>query len=208
MSRNPPETPRSNRQRKNWSDAKPAMKTSRASRRPSLPDPPTSEVFQPDPKQKYSRQMAEIARRYILSGSGHGTTALADVLGVSPRTIRRWKAEHKEFRDAIEIARDEAVELLQLTAMELATGYVYDDVDVRAVDGVIVKTHVRRQRTPDGVMVRYLLENYAPESFSSRQNVRLSGDKAEPVVIEDKNRMDFARRLAFLLSQGRPAEPK
>ncbi|MEM8972044.1 MAG: hypothetical protein AAGD43_08300 [Pseudomonadota bacterium] len=106
--------------------------------------------------------MAEIARRHILSGSGYGTTALADVLGVSHRTIRRWKAEHKEFRDAIEIARDEAVEILERTAMELATGYVYDDVDVRAVDGVIVKTQVRRLRTPDGTMVRYLLENYAP----------------------------------------------
>lgn len=152
--------------------------------------------------------MSEIARRYILSGSGHGTTALADVLGVSPRTIRRWKAEHKEFRDAIEIARDEAVEILQHTAMELATGYVYDDVDIRAVDGGIIKTPVRRQRAPDGPMVRYLLENYAPESFSNRQNVRLSGDKENPVVTIDQNPMEFARRLAFLLSQAAPAEPQ
>ncbi|MEM8975213.1 MAG: hypothetical protein AAGD43_24390 [Pseudomonadota bacterium] len=208
MPRNPPETPRSNRQRRNRPDAKPATKKSRASRRPLLPDPPTREVFRPDPKQKYSRQMTEIARRYILSGSGHGTTALADVLGVSPRTIRRWKAEHKEFRDAIEIARDEAVEILERTAMELATGYVYDDVDVRAVDGVIVKTQVRRQRAPDGPMVRYLLENYAPEAFSSQQRVQLSGDKANPVVTVDQNPMDFARRLAFLLSQAGAVKPQ
>ncbi len=208
MTRNPPKSSSRKGSRKNRSDSKPAIRKSHVSAPTSLPDPPSCAVFEPDPKQKYSRQMCEIARRYILSGSGHGTTALADLLGVSPRTIRRWKAEHKEFRDAVEIASEEAVEILERTAMELATGYVYDDVDVRAVNGVVIKTPVRRQRAPDGPMVRYLLENYAPESFSSRQNVRLSGDKSEPVVIEDKNRMDFARRLAFLLSQGRPAEPK
>ena len=92
--------------------------------------------------------------------------------------------------------------------MELATGYVYDDVDVRAVDGVIVKTLVRRQRAPDGAMVRYLLENYAPESFSNRQNVRLSGDKENPVVTKEQNPMEFARRIAFLLSQEDPMQQK
>lgn len=206
MSRNPPESARSKASRNNRSSAKPVMRKSRTSRPPSLPDPPSCPVFEPDPKQKYSRQMCEIARRYILSGSGHGTTALADVLGVSPRTIRRWRAEHKEFRDAIEIARDQTVEILERTAMELATGYVYDDIDVRAIDGAIVKTPVRRQRTPDGAMVRYLLENYAPESFSNRQNVRLSGDRVNPIITEDQNPMDFARRLAFLLRQADPAE--
>ncbi len=208
MPRIPPETARRKGSRKNRSETKLATRGSRASRPPSLPDPPSCAVFEPDPKQKYSRHMCELARRYILSGSGHGTTALADVLGVSPRTIRRWKAEHKEFRDAIEIARDGAIEILERTAMELATGYVYDDVDVRAVDGVIVKTLVRRQRAPDGAMVRYLLENYAPESFSNRQNVRLSGDKENPVVTKEQNPMEFARRIAFLLSQEDPMQQK
>lgn len=204
MPRNARETPRRKGSGKNRSDTEPAMTNSCSGQRLSLPDPPLSAVFEPDPKQKYSRQICEIARRYVLSGSGHGTTALADMLGVSPRTIRRWKAEHKEFRDAIEIAREEAVEILQRTAMELATGYVYDDIDVRAVNGAIVKTPIRRRRAPDGPMLRYLLENYAPDSFSSRQNVRLSGDAGDPVFIEDQDRTDFARRVAFLLSRGRP----
>jgi hypothetical protein len=57
---------------------------------------------------KYSPLFPAVARERYLRGDTHAQ--VADLFGVSPRTVMRWTVEHPEYREAFHEGRNAAAE--------------------------------------------------------------------------------------------------
>ena len=100
---------------------------------------------------------------------------IADFFNVNVATIHRWKSDYPEFCDAIKTGKVEADDRVVRSLYARATGYEHDDVDIRVIDGKIVKTPIRKQYPPDTTAVIFWLKNRDPEHWRDKQEVKHSG---------------------------------
>jgi len=111
---------------------------------------------------KTPKQAAELCQR------GFTDQQIADFFQVSVRTIYRWKATHKEFCQALKVAKDVADDWVERSLYHRAIGYEHDDVDIRAVDKELVMTPIRKYFPPDAASAIFWLKNRRPEQWRDR----------------------------------------
>lgn len=108
-----------------------------------------------------------------------GTDAdLAVALGVSERTINRWKHAHPEFRRVITEGKLQADANVAVGLYKRATGYKFMDTDIRTVgvgkgESEIVQTPVEREMHPEPGAAQYWLNNRQPDHWKARTEVAL-----------------------------------
>lgn len=100
---------------------------------------------------------------------------IADFFGVHVSTVHRWKAEHQEFCDAIKSGKSASDDRVERSLYARALGYEHDDVDIRAVDGVVVQTPVRKFYPPDTTAAIFWLKNRRPKQWRDKQDVEHTG---------------------------------
>lgn len=149
-----------------------------------------------------------LARKLVLAGLGANDVELADFLQVHARTIATWRVRYPEFAEALLVDEDEQItQSVERALYQRATGYTFDSEKVMSTkDDGIVKVPIREHLPPDVGAARYWLENRSRNKDGSprwrdSKNLQLSGDADNPIKV-DEGGFDFARRMAFLLSQG------
>ena len=100
---------------------------------------------------------------------------IADFFSVNVATIHRWKSDHPEFCDAIKSGKVEADDRVVRSLYARAIGYEHDDVDIRAIEGKVVKTPIRKLYPPDTTAAIFWLKNRDPEQWRDKQEIKHSG---------------------------------
>lgn len=108
---------------------------------------------------------------------------LADMFGVSLRTINYWRANRPEFAAVLRVGKEVADARVERSLFARATGYEHDEVDIRVVNGEIVETKVRKFYPPDPTSMIFWLKNRDPAKWRETKAVELTGSGGGPVRI-------------------------
>lgn len=113
----------------------------------------------------YIRIAREIAK--------HGLTdeEIAETFGVSEQTINKWKKKHPPFGLALKRAKEHPDKKVERSLFERALGYSHPDVDIRVVNGQIVKTPITKHYPPDTTACIYWTKNRQPEKWREKTEV-------------------------------------
>ncbi len=76
-------------------------------------------------KNSYERYIEEYGEEYLrrMAEEGYTDSEIADMSGVSYKTFRKWKREHKDFEDALKLGRFGADFAVIEALYKKATGY-------------------------------------------------------------------------------------
>lgn len=120
----------------------------------------------------YKPEYAEQAGK--LCEQGLTDKQLAEFFGVSDRTIQRWKLDYPEFCQSLKVGKDISDEAVERSLFQRAIGYSHPDVDIKVIDGAVVKTEVTKHYPPDTVAAIFWLKNRKPKDWRDKQEVELN----------------------------------
>jgi hypothetical protein len=96
---------------------------------------------------KYKAEYAKQAEK--LCDLGATDVDLAEFFDVEVRTIYRWKITHKAFCQALTASKEGYDSRVERAVALRAIGYSHPDVDIRVIEGEIVKTEIIKHYPPD-----------------------------------------------------------
>lgn len=108
---------------------------------------------------------------------------LADMLGISVRTLNYWKADRPELAQAMVVAKEVADDRVERSLFARANGYEHDEVDIRVVANALVQTPIRKYYPPDTTAAIFWLKNRKPKEWRETKAVELTGKDGGPVVV-------------------------
>ena len=124
----------------------------------------------------------------VLAMAERGATdfEIADSLGVSVRTLYRWKAEHEDFRQSLKIAKDVADERVERSLYQRAIGYEQDAVKIFMPTGAahpVIAEYVEKV-APDTTAAIFWLKNRKPTEWRDKTELNLTGDPLAELLAE------------------------
>lgn len=96
---------------------------------------------------KFKPEYVPIAHR--MAQMGMVDEEMAEVFGVSIRTLYRWSAAYPEFRQALVCGKEAPDDRVAAALFHRAVGYTHDDLDIRVVENKLVKTEIKKHYPPD-----------------------------------------------------------
>ena len=133
----------------------------------------------------------QVRRMAGRSKNGLTDKEIADEIGVTVKTIGRWKKTHPEFCKALLETKATLDSRVELTLYRRAIGYSYTEVEVTlepGLDGKQVETkRVERVKEvlPDVGAIRLWLINRDATNWRDKQEVEHSGDIAIHIDQDD-----------------------
>lgn len=117
---------------------------------------------------------------------------LADMLGVSARTVYHWRSSKPEFAAALSAGKEEADNRVERSLYERAVGYTYDAVHFSNFKGEVTKTQYREHIPPDTTAMIFWLKNRRPEAWRDKSEVHHK-HSAEGMTDNDLERIAAGR---------------
>lgn len=130
---------------------------------------------------KYKDEFAGQAAK--LCKLGATDAQLADFFGVAISTVALWKVEHPAFSDALRVAKEAADERVEQALYRRALGYQHDEIDIRVVGNMIVKTPVRKHYAPDAASMIFWLKNRQPAKWRQTPPEGDEGDEPAKTTV-------------------------
>lgn len=132
---------------------------------------------------KYKPEYSEIAK--ALCARGATDPELAEFFKVTISTVSLWKVQHAEFSEALKMSKGIMDDKVERSLLQRALGYEVDDVDIRVVDGEVVKTPVKRRVPPDTTACIFWLKNRRPKEWRDRTHHLLTGANDGPIQTQN-----------------------
>lgn len=173
--------------------AQPKSTTKPESKRPGL----RRDIFEDG----FHADFTEVAFKLALLGAKD--EEVANVLGISPRTLARWKDSQPEFAQALQRGKEQADANVAHALYRRAIGYYHDDVDIKVVSGEIVQTTIVKHYPPETVAAIFWLKNRQREKWRDKVETGVTDKDGNDVQVDP---MEAARRIAFVLAQGVAAQ--
>ena len=130
-----------------------------------------------------------------LAALGATDREVAEALGVSERTIYRWKHEQPDFAGELRLGKEAADARVVQSLYHRAIGYTYDAVKVFAHNGKPVIAEYVEHVPPDTTAMIYWLRNRQPDEWRDKQIIDLNNTR--PTLSEG----EIAVRAASLFSK-------
>lgn len=133
---------------------------------------------------KYSEEMVEKAKKLSLIGATD--LEIADILGINPLTLYRWRNTHPEFCKALKTGKDEADERVKRRLYDRALGYttteqnivkIRDEFGHEKIEIVTIEKHY----PPDPTSLIFWLKNRQPNEWRDKQSTEHLGADGKPV---------------------------
>ncbi len=124
---------------------------------------------------------------WSLAMKGATDQEIATAMGISKRTVERWKKDHESFAKALEVGKESADATVEKTLYMKATGFDVKDVeqfiDRDPATGEVVSCKEKvfvKHMPPDTMAIMYWLNNRTRKTgeWTQRQEVQLSGGVA------------------------------
>lgn len=126
--------------------------------------------------EKFKPEYVAIARKACQLGATD--MDLAEMFGVSLRTISYWRSGKEEFAGALKLGKNEADDRVEQALYNRAMGFSHADTDIRVVDGAIVETPIVKHYAPDTTAAIFWLKNRRPDEWRDKQELEHSGNIA------------------------------
>ena len=110
-------------------------------------------------------------RAHRLALLGLTDAQIADAMGFSESTIKRWKNEHEKFRQALDAGKAMADGYVAQALYRRARGYSHRAVDIKVVNGRIVETEIIKRYPPDTTAAIFWLKNRQPGRWSDKKEI-------------------------------------
>ncbi len=127
----------------------------------------------------YSKDFAKQAEK--LAALGATDIEVADFFEVDVRTIYRWKHDHPEFCQALNVGKDKADERVINSLYQKAVGYEQDAVKIFMPSGAEAPVYAtyREKIAPDTTAAIFWLKNRKPADWRDKQELdHTSSDKS------------------------------
>ena len=111
---------------------------------------------------------------------------LANFFGISKRTLDAWKKAHAEFLRSLKEGKLLADAEVADKLFHRATGYEHEDVDIRVLNGQIVKTPLTKHYPPDTTAAIFWLKNRQPSRWRDKQPESDSDEDSPSLTINFK----------------------
>lgn len=159
----------------------------------------------------YKPEYTELVRK--LGEKGFTDEEIADFIGVSVRTIYRWKVEHEEFCQALKLGKDVPDDRIERSLYHRANGFEWYEEqpfklkEVKWVDGNKVESErveivkVLKRVPPDPTSAIFWLKNRRKDEWRDKTDHALTGKDGGPVEVSDVSDVEGARRIAYMLGQ-------
>lgn len=124
----------------------------------------------------YSEEFAKQAEK--LAALGATDMEVADFFEVDVRTIYRWKHDHPEFCQALNVGKDKADERVINSLYQKAVGYEQDEVKIFMPAGADQPVYApfRAKIAPDTTAAIFWLKNRKPADWRDKQEVEHGGE--------------------------------
>lgn len=113
-----------------------------------------------------------------LSKMGATDAEMADFFEVAISTLNLWKIKHTEFSESLRVGKEIADKRVVDSLYQRAMGYTHPDVDIRVVEGAIVKTDLVKHYPPDTTAMIFWLKNRDPSNWRDKTDIEHSGTVA------------------------------
>ncbi len=110
----------------------------------------------------------QAAKATALFAAGKTDAEAAQELEVNPVTLHRWRKKYDSFCKTTKEVKAKADERVIKSLYERALGYSHEDVDIRVVEGKIVKTKLIKHYPPSEVACIFWLKNRQPDLWKDR----------------------------------------
>lgn len=131
----------------------------------------------------YGDEFAKQAEK--LAALGATDMEVADFFEVDVRTIYRWKHDHPEFCQALNVGKDKADERVINSLYQKAVGYEQDAVKIFMPGGAEKPVYApyREKIAPDTTAAIFWLKNRKPADWRDKQEVEHGGGiTLQPVI--------------------------
>lgn len=96
---------------------------------------------------------------------------VAEMLGVSERTLNYWKHQHPELVDALKVGKETADERVTQSLYHRAVGYTFDSVKIFQHQGGIIEAPYKEHVPPDTTAAIFWLKNRRPDEWRDKREV-------------------------------------
>lgn len=102
---------------------------------------------------------------------------IAQNMGISARTLYRWKKEKQQICNALSKGKEVVDRQVENSLLKRALGYQYDEI---TVEGGIETKRVTKEVAPDVTAQIFWLKNRKPEVWRDKQNLEVGGAVNNP----------------------------
>jgi hypothetical protein len=119
----------------------------------------------------------------LLASFGLTDIQIAKAFGISEATLTKYKKD-PEFLASLKDGKDIHDAQVERSLRERATGYEHEDVDIRVVNGKIVKTKLIKHYPPDPTSMIFWLKNRQPTKWRDRTDTKVGiGEKEVELIL-------------------------
>lgn len=148
---------------------------------------------------EYNPKFAQAARK--LCELGATDADLAKAFSTTTTTIRNWATTYSEFLGALKLGKEAYDGLVERSLAARAMGYTFDAVEIKVVEGRVVKVPVRKHVPPDTTACIFWLKNRRPEQWRDVNRFEHTGRDGGPVEVKDDARRTIERRITGIASR-------
>ena len=158
-------------------------------------------------KTDYETSMCQ--RAYELCQGGATDFEVAEALDCHISTLYRWKAQHPEFGQAMQLGKDAPDDRMEATLYHRGIGYRHHAVKIVTIDGAPASVPYIEEYPPDVGAIMQWLANRRKDKWRNRQTRQLVGDGDGPVNVKHTVADDLTDdELAAIVRGGRPTPPE
>lgn len=140
---------------------------------------------------RYKRAVEPYLNRVAQMALTMTEAQIAETLGISLSTWKRYKKEYEPLRTILEKGRKQLVEELKSTLIQAAKGYQYEEVKtVYEADKPVRKEVIKRYSKPDIAACNLLLKNYDKDNWANDpQYLKIKQEELElkKQIVESQN---------------------
>jgi len=149
-------------------------------------------------------------RAHRLALLGLTDAQIADAMGFSESTIKRWKREHEKFRQALDAGKAMADGYVAQSLYRRARGYSHKAVDIKVVNGQIVETEIVKRYPPDTTAAIFWLKNRQRGIWRDVYRKEITGPGGRPLVTRDfegltDEELQLAMKIGVLEAENPPS---
>jgi len=123
-----------------------------------------------------------VEKIYELARKGRSDKEIAEITGLTHRTLSNWKTWDFEFLSTFNEARKIADNMVEVSLFQKAVGYSHPDTKVFCNDGNVTTVPLMKHYPPDAIAAKFWLTNRQPERW--REKLEHTGADGGPMEVK------------------------
>jgi hypothetical protein len=124
----------------------------------------------------YKPEFVRIAR--AMAKLGATDFEIAEELGVTVRTVWRWRSKHEEFCQALLEGKDAFDDRIERSLAQKAAGYTFHTEKVMQFEGKVIRADIVEHIPPDVGAIKLWLSNRRPDKWREKTEAALTSTEA------------------------------